>query len=60
VARSAPFQLCAHSGTESRLIVSIDEARISAVINREIRTAYLQLAFVCLFRAARALVARRS
>jgi diguanylate cyclase (GGDEF)-like protein len=35
-------------GTESRLIVSIDEAKVSAVINREIRTAYLQLAFVCL------------
>jgi diguanylate cyclase (GGDEF)-like protein len=44
-------------GTESRLIVSIDEARISAVINREIRTAYLQLAFVCLFVLLGALVA---
>jgi diguanylate cyclase (GGDEF)-like protein len=29
--------------------VSIDEARIAAAANREIRTAYLQLAFVCLF-----------
>ncbi|MDI1262114.1 MAG: diguanylate cyclase [bacterium] len=36
-------------GTQSRLIVSIDEARVTAAINREIRTAYLQLAFVCLF-----------
>ena len=35
--------------TESRLIVSIDETRVSAAINREIRTAYLQLGFVCLF-----------
>src|SRR4051812_4610966 len=37
------------SGTQSRLIVSIDEARVTAAINREIRTAYLQLGFVCLF-----------
>lgn len=36
-------------GTQSRLIVSIDEAKVTAAINREIRTAYLQLAFVCLF-----------
>jgi diguanylate cyclase (GGDEF)-like protein len=36
-------------GTQARLIVSIDEAEVTAVINREIRTAYLQLAFVCLF-----------
>ncbi len=28
------------AGTQSRLIVSIDEAKVSAVINREIRTAY--------------------
>lgn len=44
-------------GTESRLIVSIDEAKVSAVINREIRTAYLQLAFVCLFVLLGALIA---
>ena len=44
-------------GTESRLIVSIDEARVSTVINREIRTAYLQLAFVCLFVLLGALIA---
>ncbi len=37
------------SGTQSRLIVSIDEAMVTAAINREIRTAYLQLGFVCLF-----------
>jgi diguanylate cyclase (GGDEF)-like protein len=36
-------------GTQSRLIVGIDEAKVTAAINREIRTAYLQLAFVCLF-----------
>ncbi|XIA65670.1 diguanylate cyclase domain-containing protein [Bradyrhizobium sp. TZ2] len=36
-------------GTKSRLIVSIDEARVTMAINREIRTAYLQLGFVCLF-----------
>ena len=36
-------------GTRSQLIVSIDEARVTAAINREIRTAYIQLGFVCLF-----------
>ena len=45
------------AGTQSRLIISIDEARVSAAINREIRTAYLQLAFVCLFVLLGALVA---
>jgi diguanylate cyclase (GGDEF)-like protein len=45
------------AGTESRLIVSIDEARVSAAINREIRTAYLQLGFVSLFVLLGALVA---
>ena len=43
-------------GTQSRLIVSIDEARVTAAINREIRTAYFQLAFVCLFVLLGALV----
>ena len=43
-------------GTESRLVVSIDEAKVTAGINREIRTAYLQLAFVCLFVLLGALV----
>ncbi len=37
------------SGTQSRVIVSIDEAKVTSAINREIRTAYWQLAFVCLF-----------
>ena len=36
-------------GTQSRLIVSIDEAKVTAAIARDIRTAYLQLAIVCLF-----------
>ena len=35
-------------GTQARLIVSVDEARVTAVINREIQTAYIQLGFVCL------------
>jgi diguanylate cyclase (GGDEF)-like protein len=43
-------------GTQSRLIVSIDEARVTAAINREIRTAYIQLGFVCLFVLLGALV----
>ena len=45
------------AGTQSRLIISIDEARVSAAINREIRTAYLQLGFVCLFVLLGALIA---
>ena len=44
-------------GTQSRLIVGIDESKVSAAINREIRTAYLQLAFVCVFVLLGALVA---
>jgi len=44
-------------GTQSRLIVSIDEDRIAAAINRDIRTAYLQLGFVCLFVLLGALIA---
>ena len=43
-------------GTQSRLIVSMDEAKVTAAINREIRTAYLQLGFVCLFVLLGALV----
>src|SRR3954451_1365959 len=53
--RAASFARVA--GTNSRLIVSIDEAKVSAGINREIRTAYLQLAFVCLFVLIGALIA---
>jgi len=45
------------AGTQARLIVSIDEAKVSALINREIRTAYLQLGFVCLFVLLGALIA---
>ncbi len=45
------------AGTDSRLIVSIDETKVSAAINHEIRTAYLQLGFVCLFVLFGALVA---
>jgi diguanylate cyclase (GGDEF)-like protein len=45
------------AGTESRLIVSVDESRVSTAINREIHTAYLQLGFVCLFVLLGALIA---
>jgi diguanylate cyclase (GGDEF)-like protein len=45
------------AGTQSRLIVSIDEAKVSAAIDREIRTAYVQLGFVCLFVLLGALIA---
>ncbi len=45
------------AGTKSRLIVSVDEAKMSAAINREIRTAYLQLLLVCLFVLLGALIA---
>ena len=44
-------------GTGSRLVVSVDEARVAASTNREIRTAYLQLGFVCLFVLLGALIA---
>ena len=43
--------------TKSRLIVSIDEAKVTAAINRDIHTAYLQLGFVSLFVLLGALVA---
>jgi diguanylate cyclase (GGDEF)-like protein len=45
------------AGTQSRLVVSIDEAKVSAAIDRDIRTAYLQLGFVCLFVLLGALIA---
>jgi diguanylate cyclase (GGDEF)-like protein len=45
------------SGTSAQLIVSIDEAQISATADHEIRTAYLQLGLVCLFVLLGALVA---
>jgi diguanylate cyclase (GGDEF)-like protein len=44
-------------GTGSRLIVSIDETRVAASTNREIRTAYLQLAFVFVLVLLGALIA---
>jgi len=44
-------------GTQARLVVGIDESNVSARINREIRTAYLQLGFFCLFVLLGALVA---
>src|SRR5450755_3495159 len=44
-------------GSGSRLVVSIDEARVAASTNREFRTAYLQLGFVCLFVLLGALIA---
>jgi diguanylate cyclase (GGDEF)-like protein len=45
------------SGTAARLIVSIDEDKVSAAVSRDIRTAYLQLGFVCLFVLLGALLA---
>lgn len=36
-------------GSSAQLVVTIDEARVSAAANHEIRTAYLQLAVVCIF-----------
>jgi diguanylate cyclase (GGDEF)-like protein len=44
-------------GTDSRLVVTIDEAKVSAGANRDIKTAYVQLAFVCLFVLIGALIA---
>jgi diguanylate cyclase (GGDEF)-like protein len=44
-------------GTDSRLIVTIDEAKVSASINRDIKSAYFQLGFVCLFVLIGALIA---
>ncbi|HEV7877945.1 diguanylate cyclase domain-containing protein [Bradyrhizobium sp.] len=45
------------SGTDSRLIVSIDETKVSASINRDIKSAYFQLGFVCLLVLLGALIA---
>jgi diguanylate cyclase (GGDEF)-like protein len=44
------------SGTGAQLLVSIDEARVAATADRDIRTAYLQLGFLCLFALLGALV----
>jgi diguanylate cyclase (GGDEF)-like protein len=43
--------------TAARLIVSIDEAAVTAAFDREIYTAYLQLGLVCLFVLFGALIA---
>jgi diguanylate cyclase (GGDEF)-like protein len=45
------------AGTNARLIASIDEDKVSEAVSRDIRTAYLQLAFVCLFVLLGALIA---
>jgi diguanylate cyclase (GGDEF)-like protein len=44
-------------GTRAKLVLSVDQARVSADIIREIRTAYIQLALVCLFVLLGALIA---
>jgi diguanylate cyclase (GGDEF)-like protein len=44
-------------GTSSRLVINVDEAKLAARTNGEIRTAYLQLALVCLFVLLGALIA---
>ena len=43
--------------TASRLVITVDEARFATSADRELHTAYLQLAFVCLFVLLGALVA---
>jgi diguanylate cyclase (GGDEF)-like protein len=53
--RAITFTRIADTG--SRLIVSIDETRVTAAIDSEIRTAYLQAGFVCLFVLLGALLA---
>src|SRR5579863_197234 len=44
-------------GTQSRLLLIVDEAKVAAGINRDIRNAYLQLCLVCVFVLVGALVA---
>jgi diguanylate cyclase (GGDEF)-like protein len=53
--RAITFTRLADTG--ARLIVSIDETRATAAIDRDIRTAYLQAGFVCLFVLLGALIA---
>jgi diguanylate cyclase (GGDEF)-like protein len=53
--RAANFSRIA--GTQSRLIVGVDEVKVSAAIDHEILTAYLQLLLVCLFVLLGALIA---
>jgi len=45
------------TGTESRLVLIVDEARVAAGINHDIRNAYLQLGFMCMIVLLGALVA---
>jgi diguanylate cyclase (GGDEF)-like protein len=44
-------------GTESRLLLIVDEAKVAASINRDIRNAYLLLGLVCAFVLIGALIA---
>lgn len=44
-------------GTNARLVVTIDESKITAGINRDIRTAYIQFLLVCFIVLGGALVA---
>jgi diguanylate cyclase (GGDEF)-like protein len=44
-------------GTESRLLLIVDEARVAAATNHDIRNAYLQLGLVCVIVLLGALVA---
>jgi diguanylate cyclase (GGDEF)-like protein len=53
--RTVSFARIADTG--ARLIVSIDENKVTAAIKAEIRTAYVQLLFVCLFVLLGALMA---
>jgi diguanylate cyclase (GGDEF)-like protein len=53
--RAISFARIADTG--SRLIASVDEDKVTAAINRDIRTAYLQLLFVSLFVLLGALIA---
>ncbi len=53
--RAVTFARIADTG--ARLIASIDEDKVTSAINRDIRTAYLQLLFVSLFVLLGALVA---
>jgi len=53
--RTVSFARIADTG--ARLIVSIDENKVTAAIRAEIRTAYVQLLFVCLFVLLGALMA---
>jgi len=48
------------AGTGSRLIVSIDETKVSAAIDREIRHRLSATGFVCLFVLLGALICARS